>query len=237
MKKAVQFSGGKDSVVCLHMFRNEPDIIAIYTNTGNAFPHVVEYVHKTCEEFNVPLVVARPEKTVMEWHSDNGLPADIVPWDSVPFMRAMSKNDFGATLVPYMECCRANIFLPMNDAVIENNITVVIRGSKECDNRVGVPDGYIDNGIEYHSPLWDWSDEDVFEYIAEHNLPLLDNYKMPHSDSLDCWNCTAHMGKTGAARVEYLREKLPEHYPEVAANISLVKSTVQNAFAYYYEDL
>jgi len=114
---------------------------------------------------------------------------------------------------------------------------MVIRGSKECDNRVGVPDGYIDNGIEYHSPLWDWSDEDVFEYIAEHNLPLLDNYKMPHSDSLDCWNCTAHMGKTGAARVEYLREKLPEHYPEVAANISLVKSTVQNAFAYYYEDL
>ena len=63
--------------------------------------------------------------------------------------------------------------------------------------------------------------KDVFEYIAKHNITIPDNYKNPDSDSLDCWNCTAYMGKTGAARVKYVKENLPEHYEELSGNIAL----------------
>jgi hypothetical protein len=150
-------------------------------------------------------------------------------------MQQFSKNSFGATLVHYIDCCYENIQKPLQDFVLENNVTDVIRGSKECDTLVGVSDGYTKDGVTYHSPLWNWSHEDVFNYIKMYNIPILDNYKDPDSDSLDCWNCTAYMGRTGAARVRYVKENLPEHYDELAGNIALVKSTVQNAIDYYNE--
>tara|TARA_R110002020_G_scaffold355014_3_gene567776 strand:+ start:189 stop:902 length:714 start_codon:yes stop_codon:yes gene_type:complete len=235
LKKIIQFSGGKDSIVCLHMFKDNPDITAIYVNTGAAFPHVVEHIQKTCDTFGVSLITILQEKSVIEWQKENGLPADIIPCDSTPYMQRLSKNYFGATLVPYIDCCYANIHLPLQRFIIENNVTDVIRGSKECDKQVGVSDGHTEDGVTYHSPLWNWSDKDVFEYIAKHNIAIPDNYKNPDSDSLDCWNCTAYMGKTGAARVKYVKENLPEHYEELSGNIALVKTTIQNALDYYNE--
>ncbi len=68
MKKVVQFSGGKDSIVCLHLFKDVGDVQAIYINTGCAFPRVSDFVAETCEEFGVPLIVARPENSVSDWH-------------------------------------------------------------------------------------------------------------------------------------------------------------------------
>jgi 3'-phosphoadenosine 5'-phosphosulfate sulfotransferase (PAPS reductase)/FAD synthetase len=235
MKKIVQFSGGKDSIVCLHLFKNDPGITAVYVNTGAAFPHLKKHVQKTCDDFGVPLISILLEKSVIEWQKENGLPADIIPWDSTPLMQQLSKKSFGATLVPYMECCSANIHLPMERFVIENNVTDVIRGSKACDTVVGVQDGFVGNGVTYHSPLWNWSNKDVFNYIKMYDITILDNYKDPDSDSLDCWNCTGHMGRTGAARVRYVKENLPEHYDELAGNIALVKSTLQNAIDHYNE--
>ena len=179
MKKIIQFSGGKDSIVCLHMFKEDPDITAIYVNTGAAFPHVVEHIQKTCDAFGVSLITILPEKSVIEWQKENGLPADIIPCDSTLYMQKVS--------------------------------------------------------ITYHSPLWNWSHEDVFNYIKIYDITILDNYKDPDSDSLDCWNCTAFMGKTGAARVKYVKENLPEHYEELSGNIALVKTTIQNALDYFNE--
>jgi 3'-phosphoadenosine 5'-phosphosulfate sulfotransferase (PAPS reductase)/FAD synthetase len=235
LKKIIQFSGGKDSVVCLHLFKDDPNITAINVNTGAAFPHVEKFIQKTCDDFGVTLITLSMEKSVIEWQKENGLPADIVPSDSTPYMQQFSKNSFGATLVHYIDCCYENIQKPLQDFVLENNVTDVIRGSKECDTLVGVSDGYTKDGVTYHSPLWNWSHEDVFNYIKMYNIPILDNYKDPDSDSLDCWNCTAYMGRTGAARVRYVKENLPEHYDELAGNIALVKSTVQNAIDYYNE--
>ena len=235
MKKIIQFSGGKDSIVCLHLFKNDPDITAVYVNTGAAFPHVEKFIQKTCDDFGVPLITILLEKSVIEWQKENGLPSDIVPSDSTPYMQQFSKNSFGATLVHYIDCCYANIQKPLQDFVLENNVTDVIRGSKECDTLVGVSDGHTKDGVTYHSPLWNWSHEDVFNYIKMYDITILDNYKDPDSDSLDCWNCTAYMGRTGASRVRYVKENLPEHYDELAGNIALVKSTVQNAIDYYNE--
>ena len=202
MNKAIQFSGGKDSIVCLHLFKDEPDIKAIFTNTGNAFPHVLDFVSETCESFGVPLIIAEPEKPVIQWHKDNGFPSDIVPWDSTPAMNGVS----------------------------------VIRGSKSCDSKVGVPDGFVDEGgVYYHSPLWDWTDKDVFDYIAEHKLMLPDQYSHGRNDSLDCWCCTAYMGKSGAARISYTKEKYPELYDIIQPNILAVNATIKTALNHYAE--
>ena len=47
-KKAVlSFSGGKDSLACLHLCRPYRDKLTVaWVNTGAAFPHIVEFVRK-----------------------------------------------------------------------------------------------------------------------------------------------------------------------------------------------
>ena len=216
------------------MFRDDPDAVALWTDTGASFPHVEKYVRDMCSLYDMELIVARPEKSVLKWQNENGFPADIIPWDSTPFMEKISKNKFGATLVPYTNCCSVNIWEPMNAAVIASGITHVVRGSKEADHHVGVSHGFTENGIYYDSPLWDWSDIDVFSYIEKHDIPLPENYKMSSdSDSLDCWCCTAYCGKSGDFRAEFIKEIHPELHDFQSARISSVKATVRSAVAHY----
>ena len=238
VNKVIQFSGGKDSIVCMHLFKDEPDIKAMFVNTGAAYPHVVDFVTSTCEKFGVPLIIVEPEHSVIEWQKDNGFSADIVPWDSTLGMDLISKNNFGVMLTPYTNCCSKNIWEPMQKALVDNNVEFVIRGSKSCDSKVGVADGHIDdNGVYYNSPLWEWTDEDVFNYIAEYNIEIPDHYaKSKNSDSLDCWCCTAYMGKTGEARVSYTKEVYPELHKTLISNLAAVKATVANAVTYYYSE-
>ena len=99
VNKVIQFSGGKDSIVCMHLFKDEPDIKAMFVNTGTAYPHVVDFVTSTCEKFGVPLIIVEPEHSIIEWQKDNGFPADIVPWDSTLGMDLISKNNFGVMLI------------------------------------------------------------------------------------------------------------------------------------------
>jgi 3'-phosphoadenosine 5'-phosphosulfate sulfotransferase (PAPS reductase)/FAD synthetase len=234
MKKILQFSGGKDSAACLHMFRDDPNVVALWVDTGNSFPHVKSYVYKMCNDYGMALHVTSPEIPVIEWQEQNGLPADVVPWDSTPFMKWMVKDDFGTSLVPYTTCCSANIWEPMNNATNKIGSKHVIRGSKKCDGHVGVPHGFTDqSGIYYESPLWDWTDADVFSYIEKNDIPLPDNYSASaDSDSLDCWCCTAYRGKSGTFRAEYLKDNYPElhkiAHPKNMAVVNAVKSAVNH---------
>ena len=43
------------------------------------------------------------------------------------------------------------------------------------------------------------------------------------------------MGKTGAARVSYTKDRYPDLYDSLAPNIALVNAAVTNAVKYYAE--
>ena len=62
MTTAIQFSGGKDSVVCLHMYKDKPNVYAYYVDSGAAFPHVRLYIQDTCKLFGVPLRIVNPRR-------------------------------------------------------------------------------------------------------------------------------------------------------------------------------
>lgn len=235
MKKMIQFSGGKDSVVCLHMYKDDPDVFALWVDTGNSWPHVASYVKDTCNLFGVDLVVVSPSIPAAQWQKENGLPSDVVPWDSTPHMKWMVKDNFGTQLVPYTACCFVNIWEPMARAVSDMGVKHIIRGSKDVDCHVGVAHGFVDDGgVYYNSPIWDWSHKDVFNYIEDNDIPMLDNYNLSEdSDSLDCMCCTAYLGKTGTFRLNLMKEMHPEEHALLSANIDRVKATVQSAVAHY----
>ncbi|MEO7397644.1 MAG: sulfate adenylyltransferase subunit CysD, partial [Ilumatobacteraceae bacterium] len=96
------FSGGKDSVVMLHLARRafEPGRIpfpVMHIDTGHNFPEVLEFRDRLIERLDVRLVVASVQEAI-----DAGRLADPGPTGSrnrlqtVPLLDAITRNNFDA---------------------------------------------------------------------------------------------------------------------------------------------
>jgi sulfate adenylyltransferase subunit 2 len=96
------FSGGKDSVVMLHLAQRafEPGVIpfpVMHVDTGHNFPEVIEYRDRLVEQLGVHLVVAGVQDAI-----DRGLVPDPGPTGSrnrlqtVPLLHAITEHRFDA---------------------------------------------------------------------------------------------------------------------------------------------
>ncbi len=112
----------------------------------------------------------------------------------------------------------------------DNGIDLVLRGSKKCDHRVGVGPSVEVEGITYESPLWDWSDDDVYVYLKEQGAELPEHYP-EINDSLDCWICTAHLAHHGDQKMKYIRENYPEFWPIVSERLGRVRKVLSDEMA------
>ena len=75
-KAILGFSGGKDSLVCMHLCQDYRDQIeVVWVNTGAMFPHMEEFVRKAAEGFNF----VELKSDVTTWRKNFGDPADVVP--------------------------------------------------------------------------------------------------------------------------------------------------------------
>lgn len=215
----LQFSGGKDSTALLHMARPWLDRIEVVTvDHGANFPHVQAHIDATLQELGVTATVLHSDSAA--WVRANGLPADIVPVESAeaaPFM-----GESGPRLVNYLTCCFSNIMQPMHDYVCSSGHTLVLRGSKRADSRVGVPSGFVEGGVEYRSPLWDWSDAEVFAYLDGQGVALPEQYAAGVNDGLDCWFCPAHLKHHGGEKLRYLKTSHPDLWPVISTNVRTV---------------
>ncbi len=225
--KALQYSGGKDSLVCLHMYRDDPDVVVVHVDTGSAFPHVSEFVRSSVSALGMRLHVTGPETSCDSWQAANGYPADVVPWDATPQMKFAITNQ-PVSIVPYATCCTVNLWQPLQDSIKALGADTIIRGSKACDSKVSVPDGFVSDGVTYLSPLWNWSDDDVFAYLEKHGVELPPQYASG-GDSLDCWCCTAYLNDHGRERFNYLKQNYPSLYVEAARRLDAVRQTVRGA--------
>jgi len=210
------------------MYRDEPDAVVLYADSGSALPHVRKFVIDTVKSLGMKLHISTPPISCEDWQDANGLPSDILAVDATPLMSMVVKEKYPAKVVPYPACCGANIWEPMTRGVQEIGADKVIRGSKACDEKVGVPDGFVENGVTYLSPLWTWNDADVFEYLERSGIALPPQYASG-CDSLDCWCCTAYMDHHGTSRFAFLKDNYPELYVSAKERLLLVRDTVAQA--------
>jgi 3'-phosphoadenosine 5'-phosphosulfate sulfotransferase (PAPS reductase)/FAD synthetase len=197
----LHFSGGKDSLACLYLL--EPrwhEIIVAWVNTGAAFPEtlaLMERVRALVPDFRE----IKSEQTIER----EGYPVDVLPVAATPLGYLLSGNE-GRRFQSRYACCQAALWVPLMRAMKEWGATVVIRGQKRVDRRrAPITSGAFADGIEYQFPLEDWSDADVFRYLAERGIELPANYAAGMGTGLDCWNCTAYLDEN-AGRLEYMRE-------------------------------
>ena len=195
-KPIVLFSGGRDSLVVLHIVKTVAesigidDVTAIYADTTVSTPGNLDYVKDVCKELEVTLVVVKPEQDFFKLVEKWGFPTRTRRW-----------------------CCYALKIKPIKDYLktIEDN-KVIFDGIRrnESHKRRNYPE------IGYHRHfkcpcchvIFYWSSNDVRRYIEKYKLKENPLYRI-FPRATECW-CTAY-------KTANQFKALKEHFPELFA--------------------
>lgn len=206
----LQFSGGKDSLALLYLFKAHLGCVTVlHCDAGDQLPEMQKLVDVV--EANVP-AFHRVKSDAPAWIAKNGLPSDLVPIRCHPIV-ALIHREAGHPIVPMTDCCAANRWQPMNAALVELRPSLVIHGQRRTDlmgwdktvrgDTVKTPGGW-----ESWAAISEWSDDDVMAYLREVRAPILPWYSH-RAHAPECATCPASWSE---GRGAYLRK----HHPELA---------------------
>jgi len=197
-KPAVAFSGGKNSLVVLHLvLKYKPDVTVVFNNTLIEYPETVRYVHKIAEEWNLNFHEVKPEKGVNYWK--------IVKEYGFPQIRKFRRDGIAEP-----KCCSLLKTKPVSKFYNENNIDCYLSGISAYESRMrklviyknGLirlvkkigHDGYLKQPTIATYPVALWSDKDIWRYIKENNLPVNPVYEKYKLERVGCMYCTGYVG-------------------------------------------
>jgi phosphoadenosine phosphosulfate reductase len=229
MKRAILFSGGRDSTCLLSVLRDlHKEVPVLFVDTGATFPHVLQHVKWMCSYFEFALCIIKPEMDINQYHKENGLPVDLFPPENHILARQHLHIEQDHLLTSWFQCCTDNMWLPLDRYLKENGFERVYLGTRKEEYRKGHPEPFYvdDQGLERLCPLWNWTEEMILHHLKEQGISLPEQYAYG-CDSLDCWLCTACLDQHGLKKLAYMKEKHPEKYIEVVRRLRHVKDVVQ----------
>jgi len=146
-----------------------------------------------------------------------------MPTDHTPAGRLVSGLP---SLIDRYECCYRSLMAPMHQRMLEDGITLIIRGQRDSDY-VTPPmrSGDSDGQIEVFYPIQDWTDQDVMEYLAWLGIEPTPFYDHGLSTTPECMTCSAWWDDGRAA---YLKQHHPEKHAEYVAKLQTVRAAIMN---------
>jgi len=162
--KFALFSGGKDSLVVLHLCKEHyDDLKCIHIDTTCSLPGVLEYVKQICDQLDVPLIIIRPKRSFYELARKWGFPTFKTRW----CMKQLKKK-------------------PLQDFLRQFGSKVIFDGMRAAESKVRkrMFERRKERGINPSvawmswykcfaiSPIWNWTEEQVDAYIRNFELPL-----------------------------------------------------------------
>ena len=227
---ALQLSGGKDSIACLYLMKPYWDRLTVYwCDTGAAFPETVALmadIEKTVPNF--ARIEGRQPQVVAEF----GIPTDILPASATPMGVVVSGQ--GVLMQDRYSCCLRSLMLPMHQRMLDDGITLIIRGQRKDDSvKSPICSGDVESGIEYLFPIEDWDARQVMRYLAEEDAPIPRFYEMLE-EAPDCLTCTAWWEK-GAAK--YLKRYHHAQYLENQKQLDVINQAVSAHIAAFNKEV
>lgn len=229
-RPALQFSGGKDSLACLYLLRDQLDALTVYwLNTGDGCPEtlaIVEQVRAWVPHF------VEVQSDVKAWRAAHGNPVDLVPATS--HMLGVAYGMSTRKLTNRFDCCFANLMLPLHERMAADGVDAVIRGTKAADTGT-VPAEGPSPFYEIVLPLREWTHRQVFNYLADVGAPRNPIYDhFVGISAPECIGCTAWWDDGKAA---YLRARHPERLREYQVSLANVKQELQRHLAHLQTEL
>lgn len=227
---ALQFSGGRDSIACLYLMRPYWDRLTVYwLDTGAAFPEtlsLMEHVRGIVPRF------ARIEGRQPQVIAEFGIPTDILPVSATPM--GISGSGEGVPMQDRYSCCLRSIMFPMHERMVEDGITLIIRGQKNADRlKSPIRSGHIENGIEYLFPIEDWDTRKVMAYLNEQDAPIPRFYEMLNQ-APDCMTCSAWWEEGVSA---YLKRYHFTQYVENQEKLDIINKAVGEHIAAFNREV
>ncbi len=253
-RPALLFSGGKDSVVMLHLalaaFRPAPLPFPImHVDTGHNFPEVIEFRDRMVEQFNVQLLVASVQASI-----DSGRVADVQgPRSSRNVLQTVT----------------------LLDAITEHRFDAVFGGARRDEERARAKERVFSHRDEFGQwdpkqqrpelwglyngrhrmnehfrvfPLSNWTELDIWEFIREQRIELPSIYfahrrevfrrdgmlmaatpfveRLPNEEPFDT---TVRFRTVGDASCTAAIESTASNYDEVVAETATARVTERGA--------
>ena len=188
---ALQFSGGKDSLACLYIYREKWDqMYVVWVDTGAAYPEMVEYMETWKARLPHFIHVKSDQPGNVK---ERGWPVDVLPIENTLIGKLITGNE-GPLMQSHLDCCAVNIWVPLYNACKKLGIKYLVKGQRGNDRRKSTAvDGQVVDGIQYVMPIQGWTEEQVFQYLKEVGAELPPGYGAGEKTGRDCWDCTAYL--------------------------------------------
>lgn len=230
-KIALQFSGGRDSLACLYLLKPYWDRLTVYwCNTGAAYPETLALIAEVRAMVPHFAEIHGGQPAVIEQF---GLPSDMVPVSATPV--GLAVNATGTVLMQdRYSCCIRSMNAPTHARMIEDGITLVIRGQKNADRlKAPMRSGHIEDGIEYLFPIEDWDTKQVMGYLEEQGASIPRFYEMM-SNAPDCMTCSAYWEEGAGA---YLKRYHHIEFKEYQRRLDIIAQAVGGHIAAFNQEI
>ena len=230
VKIGFQFSGGRDSTAALYLLRDFWNQMTVYhLDTGDQFPETREVVRQVESDMGRPL--HKIYGHVHDIRMAHGLPSDLVPVDNT--FPGLKVSGLALPIQGRYECCYRSLMKPMQDRMLEDGITLIVRGQRD-DEYASPPmrSGDVEGGQEVLYPIQHWTGQQVSDYLNAHDLPIAAFYARGMRRSPECMGCTAWWDE---GRGEYLKQYHPQWFPVYENAMSVVREAVDRQYAFLKE--
>ncbi|WP_443943568.1 phosphoadenylyl-sulfate reductase [Pedobacter sp. AW1-32] len=166
--------GWEDQVVTHLIFANNIPIKVFTLETGRLFPETYYVWNRTLEIYNKPIHAYYPKNELLQ-----------------EMVNSKGPNSFYESVDNRKECCYIRKIEPLKRALGGNEIWITGIRADQSANRENMHDLEWDEGnqlVKFH-PIFDWTLEDVRNYIKENNIV----YNTLHDKgfpSIGCAPCT-----------------------------------------------
>ncbi|MEM3871938.1 MAG: phosphoadenosine phosphosulfate reductase family protein [Nitrososphaeria archaeon] len=167
------FSGGRDSLVALHITnifckKYNVKLKAVYVDTTISTPGSMEYVKEVCDSINVHLDVVKPRQDYFKLVEKWGFPTATRRWCCYHLKIEPLKTYFTTQL---------------QDRIVVDGIRMKESFKRKSFPKIGFHKHF--KCLCYH-PIFEWDKDDVLNYIKEFDLKENPLYKF-YPRATECW--------------------------------------------------